>query len=320
MQIRGYAQGTTFSIQYIDPSYKNYQESIDSIMKAVDFSMSSWVDSSIVSRINNGAAGVYPIDSIFREVFLLSKKVSMETHGAFDISMAPVIYEWGIGFSNPKKLSKQVVDSLMHFVGYDQFELKDLKLSKKIPQAKLDFNAIAQGYSVDLVADFLESKGIENYMVEIGGEVKGKGKNPKGEFWRVGIDKPIEGNTNRDLEAIVQLKNQALATSGNYRKFYEVDGIKYPHTIDPSTGFPVQHKLLSATVIADDAATADAFATALMVMGTEEGKKFVEQHPEIEVFLVSSGNDSAFSTFISDGLKEELQLLQDETEFQRTPQ
>lgn len=308
--IQGYAQGTTFNIQYIDAENRDFQFEVDSILKAVDLSMSTWVDSSIISKINNGPAKAYLVDSIFKEVFWLSKEISRETNGAFDATLAPVIYAWGIGFSDPQKLDQAKVDSLLQFVGYDKFEMNGLELVKKIPEAKLDFNAIAQGYSVDLIADFLEEMGIGNYMVEVGGEIRASGKNREGEAWKIGIDKPVGVDEERELKGIVSLSNSSLATSGNYRKFYEVDGVKYPHTIDPRNGFPVKHNLLSVSVIAEKAAVADAYATSLMVMGTEKAKVFLNKHPDLEAYLIFPDSNNSYSSYITEGLKNEIEILE----------
>jgi thiamine biosynthesis lipoprotein len=182
---------------------------------------------------------------------------------------------------------------LLNYVGYKKVKIENNKVIKQHPALQLDFNAIAQGYSVDVLADFLEKKGIENYMIEIGGELRCKGKNSKGNYWNIGIDKPIENLQKREMQTIVPLKNKAMATSGNYRKFYEKDGVKYSHTIDPKTGWPVKHQLLSATVIADDAMTADAFATVFMVMGKDKAIEFLEIHKNLnlQVYLIFQNKD-----------------------------
>ena len=307
--IEGYAQGTTFSIQYLDEKGRDFQQEIDSILTAVDLSMSTWVDSSIISKINHGPVGTYEIDSIFKVVYLLSEEMHEETEGAFDATLAPVIYAWGIGFSNPQKLSEQEVDSLLKYVGHDKFEVKNFLLTKKAAEAKLDFNGIAQGFSTDLIAEFLEERNVQNYMVEVGGEVRVRGKNSSGDFWRIGIDKPVGLEEERQVKAIVSLENQALATSGNYRKFYEVDGEKFPHSIDPANGFPVAHNLLSATVIAKTAAEADAIATALMVKGVEESKQFLNRHQDLEAYLIFPDSSGGFSNYITPNLQKAIELL-----------
>lgn len=307
-QIFGEAQGTTYSIKYIDSVQKVKPAEVDSLLRAIDLSMSTWVDTSIISKINNGKAGKYAIDEMFKEVYLLAQKIHQETNGAFDVSLAPVIYAWGIGFSNPRKLEQPEVDSLMLLTGMDKFELHADSLSKKIDGAKLDFNAIAQGYSVDLLAELLEEKGIDNYMVELGGEVKAKGQNKASDDWRIGIDKATDQNEERELQAIISLHDHALATSGNYRKYYEVDGQRFSHSIDPKNGFPVKHQLLSASVISGDCGAADAYATAMMVMGTEAAKQFLASHPELQLFLIYS-EGGKYKTFVSENLRENIDLL-----------
>lgn len=308
-QLVGKAQGTTYSIKYIDEEEKVAAAEVDSLLKAIDASMSTWVDTSIISKINKGGAGKYTIDGMFREVFLLSQKVQQESNGAFDVSLAPVIYAWGIGFSNPRKLEKAEVDSLLLYTGMDKFKLENEGLLKKIDEAKLDFNAIAQGYSVDLLAELLKSKGIENYMVELGGEVKTLGKNKMYEHWRIGIDKARDQNEERELQAIISLEDNALATSGNYRKYYELDGQRYSHSIDPKSGFPVNHHLLSASVITDNCAEADAYATALMVMGLERAKEFLSSQTQLKAFLIYFENGE-YKSFMTENLKGQIELLE----------
>lgn len=309
LHIQGYAQGTTYSIKYLDNTARDYQPAIDSILRAIDLSMSTWVDSSIINKINNGPAGIYQVDTLFREVFELSVKISEESGGAFDASLAPVIYQWGIGFDNPQKLSKEEVDSLMQFTGYDKFELDRLILTKKIDQAKLDFNGIAQGYSVDKIAEFIEAKGMDHYMIELGGEVRARGKNSREMFWRIGIDKPMGLNEDRELQAVISLNDNSLATSGNYRKFYEVDGERFPHTISPFTGFPVKHQLLSASLVMDDCAAADAWATAIMVMGFEKARELLQKKAELKAYLIYS-EEGEYKSYLTENLKEQIEIIQ----------
>jgi len=216
-----------------------------------------------------------------------------------------LVNAWGFGFEQEKKIGTATIDSLMQLVGYHKVKLIDKKLVKENPKSKIDVNAIAQGFSVDVIASFLEKKKIKNYMVEIGGELKAKGINDKGVFWRIGIDKPIEGSTeeNRELQEIVSLNNMSLSTSGNYRKFYEKDGIKYSHTIDPKTGYPAKSNLLSASVAAPDCMTADALATAFMVMGTEKSIELVNQLKTIEVYFIYTDSTNQYKVYASEGFK-----------------
>lgn len=308
--ISGEAQGTTYHITYITGKETNYQNDIDSIFQVIDLSMSTYVPSSIISRINQDDTTVV-VDQHFIKVFNKAREVSEKTGGHFDITVAPVINAWGFGFSKKEKVDSNFIDSLLMNVGYSLVQLDNNKLIKKKPGVMLDFNAIAQGYTVDVLAAFLEEKNIRNYLIELGGEVKAKGKKNNNEYWTVGIDQPNETEMEgRPLKATIQLKNQALATSGNYRKYYIENGQKFSHIIDPHTGYPARNNLLSTSVIAPDCITADAYATAFMVMGLEKSKIFLQQHPELqlEVFFIYD-DDGKWKTFTSENLKEQLKEI-----------
>jgi len=268
LKISGYTQGTTYNITYQDPDSTDYQEKLEGLLAEFDQSLSTYVPTSIVSRMNQGIADVMA-DDYFRNCFQAAEEVYVATGGAFDITVAPVVNAWGFGFTERSRVDGTLIDSLLQFVGMDKVSLRNNRLVKETKGMMLDMNAIAQGYAVDVLAEFFDAENIENYLVEIGGEVRTNGKNRFGLDWRIGIDKPIDGLQlpGVQMQAIVQISGKSLATSGNYRRFYEEDGIKYSHTIDPSTGYPVQHGLLSATVVAHDCMRADAYATAFMVMG-----------------------------------------------------
>lgn len=304
IKIAGEAQGTTWQITYLSGNKSNYKEAIDSLLKRIDLSLSTYVPASIISRINKNDTGVI-VDDFFKEVFNKSIEVSEKTNGLFDVTVAPVINAWGFGFTKKAAVDSAMIDSLLDFIGYKMVKLEGKKLIKQKPQTMLDFNALAQGYTIDVLAAYLESKGISNYLVELGGEVKAKGKKNKDKYWTVGIDQPNEIPVDgRPLKAIIKLKDRALATSGNYRKFYIEDGKKYAHIIDPFTGYPAKNNLLSATVLAADCMTADAYATAFMVMGMERSKQFLSAHKELqlEVFFIYDEND-VWKTYTSETLK-----------------
>lgn len=299
----GYAQGTTYYITYLTKKPVSYQIQIDSILQKFDLSLSTYIDSSIVSQINQNID--VTVDSLFKTVFNRSQQISELTFGSFDITISPIINYYGFGYKEKSEFnldSNKVTDILKH-TGYKKVQLINDKILKDDSLTTLSFNAIAQGYSVDVVCDFLESKGVRNYMVEIGGELRVTGNNPDGKLWRIGIDKPIENNTSRELQTIIELKDKALATSGNYRKFYTENGIKFSHTINPSTGYPAKNKLLSATVIANNCMDADAYATAFMVMGLAESKAFLNKHPELSAYLIYSGNSKGFEVFSTDSMQ-----------------
>ncbi len=304
VKISGFAQGTTYNITYENSSNEYYAQAIDSILKAFDKSLSSYDSTSIISRINNDDPQI-EADDWFVEVFKKSAEVNVISGGAFDITVGPVVRAWGFGNGPVAKHDSAYIDSLLQYVGMDKVKLEGRKVVKKSPGVKIDVNAIAQGYSVDVVCDFFKSKGIKNYLVEIGGEVRGKGTNAKDKFWHIGIDKPADGNMDpgNELQAIIEINNKSLATSGNYRKFFVEDGIKYSHTIDPKTGFPARNTLLSATVVCDDCMTADAYATTFMVLGVEKSMELLPKLQDIEVYFVYSNQQGEYKVFFSEGMK-----------------
>jgi thiamine biosynthesis lipoprotein len=310
IRIAGKAQGTTYHISYVSAENSNYKPVIDSLLKKIDLSLSTYVPVSIISRINKNDSSVLA-DKYFAEVFNKSIEVSERTGGLFDVTVGPIINAWGFGFTKKADVDSTMIDSLLHYIGYKMVRLEGNKLVKTKPQIILDFNAIAQGYTVDVLASYLENKGISNYLVELGGEVKAKGKKNKKEYWKIGIDKPNEIQTDeRPLQAVINLNTKALATSGNYRKFYIENGKKHAHIIDPRTGYPAKHNLLSATVIAGDCMTADAYATAFMVMGLERSKQFLSENKNLrlEVYFIYDEN-GGWKTYTSETLKEWMKEL-----------
>jgi thiamine biosynthesis lipoprotein len=304
----GFAQGSTYSIVYdnkknIDPA--ELRNKVEKILSDFDMSLSVYKDSSIISKINRNE-DVVP-DSFFTEVFRKSVLISEMTDGAFDITVGPLVRAWGFGPDGHKSFTEAKRDSLIKLVGMSKVSLINGRLIKTDPRVCLDVNAIAQGFSVDVICRFFDNLGINNYLVEIGGELRAKGK--KGvNFWKIGIDKPVDNNMSpgETLQAIIKISDKALATSGNYRKFYVEDGIKYSHEIDPKTGYPAKNTLLSVTIIADECAIADGIATACMVMGKEKTIQFLGIHPEFEAYLVYSDDSGNFKTWTSEKLKSEL--------------
>jgi len=304
IKFTGEAQGTYYAVTYYDELGINFQSEIDSLLEIFDQSVSVWVPNSIISKINRNEGSVIP-DFYFTEVFNLSKEIFQHTNGAFDPTVGPLVNTWGFGFTDRKEVDEEIINGLMPFVGFSKVKLVDKKVIKESPEIQFDFNAIAQGYSVDLIGKFLEQKGISSYLVDIGGEVLGKGKKPNGDNWKVGIEKPIDNASyGENLQAIVKLENKALATSGNYRKFYEENGIRYSHTIDPKTGYPVQHSLLSVSVLAPNSALADAYATAFMVMGLEKSKEFLQNNLDLDAYFMYSDDDGKIKTFFTKGFED----------------
>lgn len=310
IKISGVAQGTTYHITYLAGQQSNYREAFDSILKKIDLSLSTYVPGSIISRINRNDTTVI-VDEYFSEVFAKSAEVSETTKGLFDVTVAPIINAYGFGFTKKGKVNKYLIDSLLHFIGYKKVRVVEKKLVKEVPQVMLDFNAIAQGYTVDVLASFLEHKGITNYLVEVGGEVRAKGKNLEKTYWTVGIEQPNDiPDDGISLNARIKIKNRSLATSGNYKKFYVEDGKKYSHIINPFTGYPAKNSLLSTTVIADNCMTADAYATAFMVMGLDQSKKFLSEHKDLqlEVFFIYDEN-GVWKRYMSDNFEQNAELV-----------
>jgi FAD:protein FMN transferase len=304
-RITGFAQGTTYSMVFENNgqfSAEEINKKVSGILHSYDLSMSIYLDSSIVSRINRNDTVL--CDSFFIGNFRMSRMIWQMTGGAFDITVAPLVRAWGFGPDAHKNFSDARRDSLLKIVGMEKVDLRDGRVIKSDPRVSLDFNAIAQGYSVDVICRMFDRLGIRDYLVEIGGEVRARGEKNNKE-WRVGIDKPVDDNMvpGNDLEAIIRLKDKALATSGNYRKFYIENGIKYSHTIDPKTGYPARNNLLSATIIADDCATADGIATACMVFGLEKAKDFISGHKEFKAYFIYSDQSGNFKTWTSPELK-----------------
>lgn len=305
-RIEGFAQGGTFHIIYSTPPSGIDEDSVVSMvaecLRDIDFSISGYNKGSLLSRFNRGE-DVVP-DKYFKELFVVSRKLWNETGGLFDVSGGPLFDFWGFGFKNPSGLDSlrddaataHVVDSLLEFVGMDLIELgQDGRLKKKDPRVQLNFNAIAQGYSCDMVARILDSLGVRNYLVEVGMEITCKGLNPSGKNWRIGIDAPIDGSqtAGQNVQKYLDLTDCGITTSGNYRKFHIIDGKKYAHSINPVTGYPVRHDLLSATVISSDPAFggtySDAYATYCMVLGKEKAAEFIASRPDLRGYLIYDG-------------------------------
>lgn len=289
--------GTIYHITYNYNS--DLQDSIETVLQEVDNSLSPFNPKSVITAINNNSCT--DTNEQFREVFNLAKHVSKETDGAFDITVAPLVNAWGFGFKNKEKVTKELVANLLTHVGIDKVRLDNNRIVKTDTATMLDCSAIAKGYGVDAVGKYFESKGINNYMVEIGGEVRLRGINSKGNNWNIGIVKPDPDplGEQQEIEQILSLTDISMATSGNYRNFYVEGNKRYAHTIDPRTGYPVQHNILSSTVIAKNCATADAYATAFMVLGLSKAQKVLKHHPELKAYFIYSdkkGNNATWHT------------------------
>lgn len=300
---QGSIYGTYYHIVYQSPEGKDYQNEIDSMLHELDMSLSTFKEESILSKVNTNQKVV--IDDWFIRVFEKSQEVSRVTNGAFDATVAPLVNAWGFGFTAKESVTPELLDSLKAFVGWQKVRLENDKVIKDDDRLMLDFSAIAKGFTVDAIGNFLASKKCKNYLVEIGGEVVAKGVNKEGNVWRIGINEPNDNEPANpsSLQAIISLDNKAIATSGNYRNFYVENGKKYAHTINPATGYPVEHSLLSASVIANDCMTADAFATAMMVDGVEKAMALANQIEGIEIYLIYADDEGMNQVVMTNGFK-----------------
>lgn len=283
-----YAEGKIYGTFYhITYNYsKDLQKEIHAEMEQVNASLSMFNPHSVVAKINRGESDL--TDSLFRKMFKMAWEINRETKGAFDITVAPLVNAWGFGFKKDSFPEAEKIDSILRFVGMDKLSLNGDKIVKSVQGVEIDASSIAKGLGVDLVADYLDSKGVVDYMVEIGGEIRAKGVSSKERAWRIGIDKPIDDASaqKRQLEMVVGLTSGALATSGNYRNYYIHEGKKYAHTINPLTGYPIQQDILSSSVFADSCMKADAYATAFMVIGLEAAKEVVNNNSSLEACFI----------------------------------
>lgn len=302
---KGQVFGTFYHITYQNDTSLN--NDILAELAKVDSALSMFNDKSIISRINRGED--VKTNEMFDMVFNLAENIADNTNGAFDITVAPLVNAWGFGFKTGNPPTKAAIDSLRSIVGYKKVALRNNRITKTDPRVMLDCSAIAKGYGCDVVAHLLQRHGIENYMVEIGGEVVTHGISEKRLPWKIGVTKPTDDSlaVDKELQTVLNVKNMAMATSGNYRNFYYKNGKKYAHTIDPKTGYPVQHNILSATVLAKHCAEADAYATSFMVMGLDGAKKTLENHPELMAYLIYADHKGNMQVWYSPSMKDKIQ-------------
>ena len=303
---RGIIHGAPYLIVYESPEGKDMQSEIDTLLKEYNMIFSVYEKKSVISKVNNNEE--VTLTPEFIACFNKAMEISQISDGAFDITCGPMVNAWGFGPEEKQKMTPERVDSLKLLTGYQKVKIENGKVVKENQNMKLDMNALCDGYFCDLICEFLQQKGCKNYMTEIGGEVKARGKNEKGNIWTIGINKPVDENVfvNNEIQAKVHVENKALATSGNYRNFYIEDGKKYAHTIDPKTGYPVQHSLLSATVITEDGMTADGFATTFMVLGLEKSIELSKQMPEMEVYFIYADETGNNQVYMSENFKQNL--------------
>ena len=307
--IVGEAQGTYYSITYYDTHKRDLQPAIDSLLKDFDMTASLWVENSLLRRVNDGSDSI--VNDCFATLLQLSTEMNNFTNGAFDCTIGKLVSAWGFSFKERQEMDSLKVAGLLQYCGRQPVTITDstgrIIVRKPFKETTMDFNAIAQGYSTDLVCRFLEEKGIHDYIVDIGGEVYARGCKPDGTKWSVGIERPSENKYSaREVETVIELQDCAVVTSGSYRKYYEKEGVRYSHTIDPATGYPVQHTLLSVSVVDTAAWRADALATAFMVMGLEKALEFIASHPEDSgtqaVFFIYS-DGSEYKTYATEGFR-----------------
>jgi thiamine biosynthesis lipoprotein len=315
VRFQGQTMGTYYNVQYQDVKQRNLKPAIDSLLIALNNEVSTYEPESVITRFNQSNDTFY-LDENWKHFirnYEASRLIAGVTLNSFDPTVMPLVNFWGFGTTGRRKsseVSKQQIDSLKALVGLDKIRMGENSrgsfLLKDNPKVQLDFSALAKGYGVDEVGHFLEQAGIENYLVEIGGEDRARGEKTPGQAWRIGINEPKEEGDLSDIKAIVELKNQSIASSGNYRNFYEVDGVKYWHTINPVTGYPEQNTLLSASIFASDCMTADALATASMVMGLDSAYQLISKMSGVEAYFIYGDEDGGMSVKYTEGMEEML--------------
>ena len=300
IMLQGEAQGSYYAITYYDEQERNFQHEIDSIFHAVDVSVNLWVDTSVISKVNRNED--VTLDSIFIDNFNIAQEAAQLSDGYFDPTISPIVAAWGFSYKHGDSITPQLIDSLKQLVDYRKVLIENGMVIKENPAMTLDFNAIAQGYTSDLIASFLDSRGIKNYLVDTGGEIMAHGTKPNGQPWIVGIEKPAD---NWDSEQVVHtriaLRDKGLVTSGSTRKYVERNGKRYSHCIDPNTGYPVEHQVLSVTVMANSSVWADALASICMVMGMEKSLPLIESMDDVEAYYIYVNENNELETFATEG-------------------
>jgi thiamine biosynthesis lipoprotein len=302
MVLEGLAQGSYYAITYYDDQGRNFKQGVDSIFRAVDLSVNLWVDSSIICKVNRNENVI--LNNMFIDNFNIAHKAAELSGGYFDPTISPLVEAWGFSAKGGMELTPMMIDSLKSLVDYRNIRIEDGRLIKENPAMRLDFNAIAQGYTSDRIGAYLESKGVVNYLVDVGGEIMARGGKPDGSPWVVGIEKPAANwDSDREVQQRVAVRDKGIVTSGSYRKYVERDGKRYSHSIDPSTGYPVEHNLLSATVIAETSVWADALASICMVMGMERSLEIINNLNGVEAYYIFVNDQGELETYATEGFK-----------------
>jgi len=307
VRIEGETMATTYHITYFDDEQRNFKKSIDSILVLVNQSINNYNPDSEISRFNSSVSFQFTLPYLLPPI-KIAQKVFSDSQGAFDPTVMPLVNLWGFGYKKVERPDSSKIDSIRNLIGFEKIQFNQDSLWKLNPLAQVDLGGIGQGYGADVITDFLKSKGIKNMLVELGGEGMACGINlQSGKPWELGILDPNSTEQNQSFKAYVTLTNKSFTTSGNYFNYREVDGKKYSHTIDPETGYPAIREILSASVFADDCTTADAWGTAIMVMGHEKAIDLVKKHPELDVFLIYSTSDG-IATFATENIRKYLTI------------
>lgn len=298
-QYTGVTQGSYYSVIYYDE--RDFSDEIDSILKDVENSVSLWQENSIIRKVNENKDVI--VDKIFIDNFNWAVKAAEFSDGLFDATIAPLVSAWGFHYKKEIALTDKMIDSILELVDYRKIRIEDGRVIKDNENMSLDFNAVAQGYTADIIGEYLYSQGINNYLVDIGGEITAKGVKPNGETWKIGIEKPApDKNAERVIQMKIELKDKAVVTSGSYRKYIEKDNVRYSHSIDPRTGQPVEHNLLSATIIADNAAWADCLASICMIAGMEKASELLKNE-DVEALFIYLDDENQLQTFQTEGFE-----------------
>lgn len=295
----GTTQGSYYSITYYDKENRDFSHEFDSIFKEIENSLSLWNENSIIRRVNRNDSTVI-LNKIFTDNFNYAMRAAELSEGYFDPTVGPLVSAWGFHFKEGITMTAEIIDSLKQFVDYRKIKIENGKVIKENPNMTLDFNAVAQGYTTDMIGDFLISKNVNNFLVDVGGEILAKGNKPNGELWKVGIEKPAENkDAERIVQEIVELKDKSIVTSGNYRKYVEQNGKRYSHSINPKTGYPSENKLLSATIICNNTAWADCLASICMLVGMEKATELIKNQDNTKAFFIYEENEEVIQLTIS---------------------
>ena len=285
-QFFGMTQGSYYSITYYDEQNRDFHHEFDSIFEEIESTLSLWDENSIIRKVNRNDTSV-ALNKIFVDNFNYAMRAAELSDGLFDPTVGPLVQAWGFHFKEGMEMTPEIVDSLRQFVDYRKIKIEDGKVIKENPNMTLDFNAVAQGYTTDVIGDFLLSKNVNNFLVDVGGEILAKGCKPNGHLWKVGIEKPAANkDSERIVQEIVELCNQSIVTSGNYRKYVERGGKRYSHSLNPKTGYPSENSLLSATVICDNTAWADCLASICMVVGIDKAKEILATQENVKAYFI----------------------------------